>query len=1445
MGFQDLYDIPDPYINLVLRSSPEGRKSTTVKEDDPNPVWNETFTFFINFTQANVLEISLMESNAYWFDQLVGTVYYDIVNIMDMDTPQTETFVFNDIAEVDIEFKLEFDRNPTLRYSLCLCNQEKRFIKKRKKRIFEAMRKLLGDEDGPQNFDEVPTIAVIGSGGGFRAMTGYSGVFKALVESGVLNCAMYACGLSGSSWLLSTLYSHPKWPDLDMGEFLDELKHSIDKSLLRFLNASTMYSYVKFLVEKRRAGQPVSFTDIFGRMVGETLLPDRMETTLTDQREKLKDAAVPLPLYTCVHVKKDVPARSFQEWVEFSPYEIGMPKYGTFMDAELFGSKFFMGKLVKQFEEQPLHYLQGIWGSAFCILFRRLLEENHPIEPTEKVREEMGDRLDEGTDESSSDCSEDDIDESSMDSVDSMDSESSSAQNVDDASKVQEDETTHVSVPWSIYQILRPRLNDTKVAEESQNDDSAVEIANSAVCSVDTSGNTDMGSIENGNITINDNVDTGSSCDADEEDDDVADENDKNCKQIMEEESNKTTEERKINKEQINAEAGKESKKVSLRQQSSNHSGCHDSNSLQGEGESSQSSPASQSSPCELSEDNPSTANGCDPSSDCKKRVKWGTCPSVEAQQRREAYISSTSVRKSKSGSKSYWKQCLKGILESNSWELLSTRRGRAAVIHNFMRGLSLQQSYPLSPFTPVDERVEPGDEFDGIFEMHPTSVKLICMVDAGLAFNSPYPLILRPQRAVDIILSFDFSARPSDNDPPFKELLLAEKWAKLNRLPFPPIDTSVFDKDDIKELYIFRHPTDVNCPVIFHFVLVNQKFRYYKKPEVPRETKEEFEFAEFDLFTDPRAPYSTFNFTYTHRDFERLSQLTEFNTLLHISDIKEVIKEIVLKKRETPTRQPEQPSNSKWLRNNTMKEHQKLQHFISRMESRNSTHTGSHPSTPFYTPTSKGDLRTNPFFAQHENKALQNPSNDNSIFNSQRDMRKECFCKNICRQKNLHPASLYKSGRHNGNSTTKKEAVRNSTLPPNSPHVSSVYSRLPNSAEHVLQHQQTSSESDSEVGISEQKCVPASVNTAQGLELKNSSADILADTIQTTTDNHKKLLCPETTSESDVDQDTTRRPLLSPTLKFPGTMEFTPSETTDQICTSLGYGSLSDKTGISCDRTSSSEVNMDSLGENLPEIDTCSIEKTGSANISSGNTNGKFKTRGKVKKHQTPNPFFAKAFFMRSPHNSASSSKSSCGTGDETGATTLDETDNQTDSTVQQSTDLVQTTAVPKLAGRLSSRTCRPSSLIITSNNTEFSSEAHSSSSESSPEVFTLAPETFIWKDLVETDNQTDNTVQQSTDLVQTTAVPKLAGRLSSRTCRPSPLIISSNNTEFSSEAPSSSSGSSSEIFTLAPEAFKADGTPVFDSQEAKMYYESAKKKRKLFRRQSTVNSLNSISLD
>lgn len=47
------------------------------------------------------------------------------------------------------------------------------------------------------------------------------------------------------------------------------------------------------------------------------------------------------------------------EWVEFTPYEVGFPKYGAFIPAEDFGSEFFMGRLMKKVPESRICFLEG------------------------------------------------------------------------------------------------------------------------------------------------------------------------------------------------------------------------------------------------------------------------------------------------------------------------------------------------------------------------------------------------------------------------------------------------------------------------------------------------------------------------------------------------------------------------------------------------------------------------------------------------------------------------------------------------------------------------------------------------------------------------------------------------------------------------------------------------------------------------------------------------------------------------------------------------------------------------------------------------------------------------------------------------------------------------------------------------------------------------------
>ena len=58
------------------------------------------------------------------------------------------------------------------------------------------------------------------------------------------------------------------------GDMQEELKNNIDSSLMWLLTPMSIKRYIDRILLKRQNGQPISFTDIFGHLVGETLLKD-------------------------------------------------------------------------------------------------------------------------------------------------------------------------------------------------------------------------------------------------------------------------------------------------------------------------------------------------------------------------------------------------------------------------------------------------------------------------------------------------------------------------------------------------------------------------------------------------------------------------------------------------------------------------------------------------------------------------------------------------------------------------------------------------------------------------------------------------------------------------------------------------------------------------------------------------------------------------------------------------------------------------------------------------------------------------------------------------------------------------------------------------------------------------------------------------------------------
>lgn len=697
-GWYDWIDTPDPYLMMRIPTSPEMVKRTKCVSNNKNPVWKEEpFVFHIDPDQENVLELTLWDEDYNADDQIGEAVCLPLRNIR-LGIPESKTLKFGEYSEVDIilEASKVSEQYSDLRYSTDLCDEEIEFREKRKAIVFEAMKKMLGDQ-GPQTMDEVPTIAVLGSGGGYRATTGFSAACRALDEMDLLNCVTYLTGLSGSAWGLSLLYSQTAGETIDPTETQKNIREHLQWGPMWLLTPRRVMQYVKEITEKWKKGQPVSLTDFYGHCVGESLLgPKKNSVKLSHQQEKVRDAAVPMPIYTAINSKRDVSAQSLAEWVEFTPYEIGMDKYGTFMKTELFGSKFFCGKLIEKFPESPLYYLQGIWGSFYAILLQRVLKEDKQITSEEDNEKEM--------------------------------------------------------------------LEKQFLSGSNNNDDS----------------------------------------DDDDDDDVVA----------------------------LQGKKGKESVESALM--------------------------------AKLQDD-----------------IK------VDEEAHK---LDGKATKNQRTEKKEFRRKVIDYVLEKLPG--LQSRSKRAGLVHNFLRGLGL--SGPQAAST------------DGADVMHSLEKENVCiykkrmeLIDAGLMFNSPYPPLLRKQRSVDLILSFDFSARETDEERPFKNIKLAEDWAKRNGLPFPPIDADEqFDREGWKECYVFKDPTNPKCPIVLHFVLVNKTYRDFVRPGIPRVTKEEKKAGDFPLFNDPNKRFSTFNLKYSHDIFDRLSGLVEFNTALNEQLIKDTMAECVQRKR-------------------------------------------------------------------------------------------------------------------------------------------------------------------------------------------------------------------------------------------------------------------------------------------------------------------------------------------------------------------------------------------------------------------------------------------------------------------------------------------------------------------------------------------------------------------
>uniref|UniRef100_A0A8D2MNQ9 Phospholipase A2 n=1 Tax=Zonotrichia albicollis TaxID=44394 RepID=A0A8D2MNQ9_ZONAL len=404
----DLWSQTDCYVKLWLPTASCQEARTRTVHNCRNPVWNETFHFVIQSEVKNILELTVCDKDTFTPDDHLMTVCFDVAKIQPGENvhlsfelnPEVRDFTFTmkgsyeETRDISIGphsrpgssettrfhyikhsqprllmtlpkehffccvgFAYGCCKDLDLRLGFGLCVEEQDFICKRKKVVAAALKNLLHLDEDLQE-DEVPVVAVVTAAGGVRSMTAMFGSLLALQELGVLDCVSYISGLSATTWTMSKLYEDANWSQKDLRGPVDDIRKHVTKSKLHCFSLDHMKYYENELCERKQEGHKVSFTDLWGLFIDCMLHHQESTHKLSDQQLAVNQGQNPLPVYLSLNVKDDFSTLDFKEWVEFTPYEVGLLKYGAFVRSEDFGSEFFMGRRMKKIPESQICFLE-------------------------------------------------------------------------------------------------------------------------------------------------------------------------------------------------------------------------------------------------------------------------------------------------------------------------------------------------------------------------------------------------------------------------------------------------------------------------------------------------------------------------------------------------------------------------------------------------------------------------------------------------------------------------------------------------------------------------------------------------------------------------------------------------------------------------------------------------------------------------------------------------------------------------------------------------------------------------------------------------------------------------------------------------------------------------------------------------------------------------------
>lgn len=278
------------------------------------------------------------------------------------------------------------DKNPinaTVRQGSSLCGEEIKALYQRFDRTKNKLSSLLGKRLDNQN---VPFIAVAGSGGSHRAMVCTLGLLDALDQTEILDAVHYMGGVSGSTWTMASWLAH----DCSLSNLKSFLRARITSN--EGIMAYDIKAIAMMIYNKITRKQPVTLADIWGSIITHQFLSDLPgsghQVYLSDLAPLVKTGRYPLPIFTAVRDHSNP-----YEWFEFTPFESGSIDQRVWIPTKSFGNKFKDGISYENYREQSLGFMIGISSSAYAAnvkeIIRAILSRLAPLFENKDQKEEF------------------------------------------------------------------------------------------------------------------------------------------------------------------------------------------------------------------------------------------------------------------------------------------------------------------------------------------------------------------------------------------------------------------------------------------------------------------------------------------------------------------------------------------------------------------------------------------------------------------------------------------------------------------------------------------------------------------------------------------------------------------------------------------------------------------------------------------------------------------------------------------------------------------------------------------------------------------------------------------------------------------------------------------------------------------------------------------------